>query len=126
MSAERGELVTFCGIMTATSAAHPPVYIFPRVHFKDPFLIGAPQGSLDLANRSGWMTAELYIQVLQHIHRQTSCTKDNPILFICDNHESHISIKACNYCRDNGVSIFLCHIHITQITSAGCQRLWSI
>lgn len=103
VSAERGELVTFCGIVTATGAALPPVYIFPRVHFKDPFLNGAPQGSLGLANRSGWMTAELYIQVLQHIQRQTSCTKDNPILIICDNHESHISIEAVNYCRDNGI-----------------------
>lgn len=103
VSAERGELVTFCGIVTATGSALPPVYIFPRVHFKDPFLNGAPQGSLGLANRSGWMTAELYIQVLKHIQRQTSCSKDNPILIICDNHESHISIEAVNYCRDNGI-----------------------
>ncbi|GBP05882.1 hypothetical protein EVAR_5164_1 [Eumeta japonica] len=96
VSAERGELVTFCGIVTATGAALPPVYIFLRVHFE-----GAPQGSLGLEIRSGWLTAELYIQVLQHIQRQISCTKDNPILIICDNHESHISIEVVNYCRNN-------------------------
>lgn len=29
--------------------------------------------------------------------------QDNQILIICDNHESHISIAAVNYCRDNGI-----------------------
>ncbi|CAK1597348.1 unnamed protein product [Parnassius mnemosyne] len=103
VSAERGELVTFCGIVTATGVALPPVYVFPRVHFKDHFLNGAPVGSLGLSNRSGWMTAELHVEVLKHIQRHTSCTKDNPILIICDNHESHVSIQAVNFCRDHGI-----------------------
>ncbi|XP_034828899.1 uncharacterized protein [Maniola hyperantus] len=103
VSAERGELVTFCGIITATGSSLPPVYVFPRVHYKDHFLNGAPDGSLGLANRSGWMTSELFIRVLKHIQRLTSSNKDNPILIICDNHESHISIEAVNYCRDNGI-----------------------
>lgn len=103
VSAERGELVTFCGIITATGSSLPPVYVFPRVHYKDHFLNGAPDGSLGLANRSGWMTSELFIRVLKHIQRLTSSNTDNPILIICDNHESHISIDAVNYCRDNGI-----------------------
>lgn len=103
VSAERGELVTFCGIITATGSSLPPVYVFPRVHYKDHFLNGAPNGSLGLANRSGWMTSELFIRVLKHIQRLTSSNKNNPILIICDNHESHISIEAVNYCRDNGI-----------------------
>lgn len=103
VSGERGENVTLCGIITATGTALPPVYVFPRVHFKEHFLTGAPAGSLGLANRSGWMTAELHIQVLKHIQRHTSSSKENPILIICDNHESHISIEAVNFCRDNGI-----------------------
>lgn len=92
VSAECGELVTFCGIFTETGSPLPPVYVFPRVHYKDHFLNGAPVGSLELANRSGWMTSELFIRVLKHIQRLTSSNKDNPILIICDNHESQISI----------------------------------
>ena len=34
VSAERGELVTFCGIITATGSSLSPVYVFPRVHLK--------------------------------------------------------------------------------------------
>ncbi|KAH9627792.1 hypothetical protein HF086_000177 [Spodoptera exigua] len=49
------------------------------------------------------MTSDLYIQVLQHVQQQTLCSKDYPILIICDNHESHISIEAVNYCRNNGI-----------------------
>ncbi|KAF2892562.1 hypothetical protein ILUMI_13609 [Ignelater luminosus] len=46
VSAERGELATLCGIVTATGAAFPPVHVFPRVNFKEHFLNGAPEGSL--------------------------------------------------------------------------------
>lgn len=49
------------------------------------------------------MKADLYIKVLQHIQRQTSSTKERPILIICDNHESHASIEAINYCRAHGI-----------------------
>ena len=38
VSAERGELVTFCGIITAFGFSLPPVYVFPRVHYKYHFL----------------------------------------------------------------------------------------
>lgn len=103
VSGERGELVTFCAIITATGNALPPVYVFPRVHFKDYFLNGAPEGSLGLANRTGWMNADSHIKVLKHIQKHTSSTKDNPILIMCDNHESHVSIEAVNFCRDNGI-----------------------
>ncbi|CAG4953195.1 unnamed protein product [Parnassius apollo] len=94
-------------MVTATGVALPPVYVFPRVHFKDHFLNGAPVVSLGLSNRSGWMMAELHVDVLKHIQRHTSCTKDNPILIICDNHESHVSIQAVNFCRDRGI-VYLC------------------
>lgn len=103
VSGERGELVTFCGIVTASGNALPPVYVFPRVHFKEHFLNGAPEGSLGLANKSGWMNAELHLQVLKHIQRHTLSSKENPVLLLCDNHESHISIDAVNFCREHGI-----------------------
>lgn len=53
VSAERGELVTFVGIISAIGLALPPVYVFPRVKYKDSFLSGAPIGSLGLSNKSG-------------------------------------------------------------------------
>lgn len=45
VSAERGELVTFGGIISASGNTIPLLVIFPRVHFKDQFMVGAPEGS---------------------------------------------------------------------------------
>ena len=42
-SAERGASVTMCCCINAIGNALPPVYIFPRVHFKNYMLKDAPQ-----------------------------------------------------------------------------------
>ncbi|KAG5864114.1 hypothetical protein JTB14_018087 [Gonioctena quinquepunctata] len=52
VSAERGELVTFGGIISASGNTIPPLFVFPRVHYKDNFLERAPEGSLGAANKS--------------------------------------------------------------------------
>lgn len=103
VSAERGELVTFGGIISASGNTIPPLFVFPRVHYKDNFLEGAPEGSLGAANKSGWINSDIFVSVLKHIQKHTLCTKDNPILLLCDNHESHISLEAINYAKENGI-----------------------
>jgi hypothetical protein len=55
VSAERGTLVTFCGIVTATGSAIPPVYIFPRVRMKHHFLLGSVTGAKGYASKNGWI-----------------------------------------------------------------------
>lgn len=42
VSGERGEQVTFVGIVTASGEAFPPVYVFPRARYKEEILNGAP------------------------------------------------------------------------------------
>lgn len=103
VSAERGELVTFGGIISASGNTIPPLFIFPRVHFKDHFMAGAPEGSLGVATKSGWINSSIFLEVLKHIQNKTSCCKDNPILLLVDNHESHVTIAAIDYARDNGI-----------------------
>lgn len=66
-SAERGELTTFVGIINAVGIALPPVYVFPRIRHPDEYLLGGPTSSIALGNRTGWMTAELFLSVLEHI-----------------------------------------------------------
>lgn len=68
-SGERGELVTFVGIVNALGNALPPVYVVPRMRNPEDYITGAPASSLILNNRSGWMTKDLFLEVLQHISR---------------------------------------------------------
>lgn len=92
VSAERGQLVTFCGIITASGNAIPPVYVYPQVNFKNHFIYGAPTCSKGFASRTGWMTQEVFYEVIKHIKEHTSATTENPIMVILDNHESHIQL----------------------------------
>ncbi|KAG5861528.1 hypothetical protein JTB14_008829 [Gonioctena quinquepunctata] len=82
-----------------TSAARS--YGFNRT--ADHFIAGAPEGSLGVANKSGWIHSSIFLEVLKHIQKKTSCSKDNPILILVDNHESHVTIEAVDYARDVGV-----------------------
>lgn len=52
-SAERGTLVTMCCTVNAIGNALPPVFIFPRVYYKDAMLKNTPPGSLGLCHPSG-------------------------------------------------------------------------
>ena len=90
----------------AVGQASSPAYIFPRVHFKPHMLHNAPNGSLKLACKSGWMTKELFVEVFNHFLKFTNAsTKLNPDLLVMDNHKSLLSVALVNAARDNGVTI---------------------
>lgn len=69
-SAERGQLVTICCAVSASGNAIPPMFIFPRVHFKEYFLRDGPPGSVGTAYPSGWMTSENFMVFLRHFVKQ--------------------------------------------------------
>ena len=104
-SAERGVLVTMCCCVNAIGAALPPAYVFPRVHFRDNMLTGAPNGSLGLATASGWMNSELFVVVLKHFITHMNVSKDNPAIIVMDNHESHVTLETIDTARENGLII---------------------
>lgn len=112
-SGERGVLVTTCCIVSATGHALPPAMVFPRKNFKAHMLHGAPAGTLGLASPTGWMNAELFVEVMNHFIKHTSASMGNPALLILDNHESHLSIEALNIAKSSGVTILTVPPHTT-------------
>lgn len=91
------------GIINACGNHLPPVYVFPRIRANARFSHGCFPGSLILNSKSGWMVAELFIDVLKHIQKNSNCCKEQPILILLDNHASHCSLESIIYCRDNGI-----------------------
>lgn len=81
------------------------MYVFPRIRHPEEYLTEAPPSSLGLGSKNGWMTSELFLSVLEHIVKYTKCSKGNRILLLMDNHESHITVKSVNFCRDNGITM---------------------
>ena len=104
-SAERGVSMTMCCCINAIGNALPPVYIFPRVHFKNYMLKDAPAGSLGLAYPSGWMTGDLFAETLGHFIKFMKISKSNPGLLLMDNHISHLSIEAIDIAKENGLCL---------------------
>lgn len=114
-SRERGELVTQVGIICANGNALPPVWIFPRVRFdENRMMSGATVGALGLVHKSGWMTTENFIKVLEFFKHNVRCTKESPVLLIMDNHESHLSLQGLDFCNENGIIVLTLPPHTSN------------
>lgn len=97
--------MTGCCIVSANGTYLPPTLVFPRHNYKRFFINGAPVGTLGLAQKTGWMTGELFLEVMKHFVEHSKSSKEHQSLLIYDNHESHLHPAVINYAYDNGVSI---------------------
>ncbi|XP_039304400.1 uncharacterized protein LOC105204509 [Solenopsis invicta] len=114
ISAERGPLVTLAVAISVQGDALPPFFVFPRVHFKRHFLISAPTGSDGTAHPSGWMTADIFLQFLQHFQSNVNASANNPMLLLLDNHESHLFIKGLEFCKEHFITLLSLPPHTTH------------
>lgn len=64
-------------------------------------------GTTSGANSSGWSAEELYFKFIEHCIRQTKPTKDDHVLLIIDNHESHHSMQGLDLESKSGVVIVI-------------------
>ncbi|XP_046661273.1 uncharacterized protein LOC124354680 [Homalodisca vitripennis] len=102
-SAERGQTVTMVLAVSAIGHSVPPMLVFPRVFFKDHFIINGPPGCIGTSYPSGWITSESFLTFIKHFHGHVRSSKGNPCLLVLDNHESHLSIEVLNFCKENGI-----------------------
>lgn len=103
VSAERGRTVTLVCAVNVVGHYVPPAFIFPRKNMRHEFLDDAPCESLGLVHKSGWMTQELFVEYLRHFAKHVKCSQASPVLLLVDNHVSHLSLSAIEYCRENGI-----------------------
>ncbi|KAJ4445218.1 hypothetical protein ANN_07019 [Periplaneta americana] len=66
-----------------------------------------PIGAVYSCSDNGWINETLFLVWLKHFQQHVKATEDDPVLLVCDNHASHISLEVFNFCRDN---------HITMVT----------
>ncbi|XP_030765507.1 uncharacterized protein LOC115889596 [Sitophilus oryzae] len=102
-SGERGKNTTVVCAMNAQGSYVPPFFIFGRVRMRPDLLNGCPPNSAGIAQPSGWMNTEAFVLYLKHFVKFVRPNTETPVLLIVDNHSSHTSLEAINYCRDNGV-----------------------
>ena len=79
----------------------------------DYFIRGSSPGSIGRATRTGWINEEVFVDYLIHIvHHSRSI--ENKILFILDNHESHISLEAIDFARTSGIVLLTLPPHTSH------------
>ena len=92
-----------CSAVNAQGNSIPPFLIFPRVYFKDQMIKNAPVGTVGAAHSSGWMTSETFGLWLQHFIKHSRCCKENQVLLLMNNHDSHVSIAVIDKAKENGI-----------------------
>lgn len=115
-SQERGELVTICGIVSATGNAIPPVFLFPRKNFKTFMTQGSVEGAIGFATGNGWMNSETFPKVLEHFMKHSRPSEKQPVILIYDNHNSHLSLAALELAKKNHVHVLTLPPHTSNKT----------
>lgn len=82
--------------------------------FKSHMLNGASPGNYGNCHPTGWSTGEISVMFLDHFVKHVKPTKDNTVLLIIDNHETHVTIDVINKARDNGIVILTVPPHTSH------------
>lgn len=114
VSAERGTLVTVELAVNALGHTVPPMFIFPRLKYKDLFIKSGPPESIGAGNGSGWMTATEFLIYMDHFIKHTKPSSSDPILLLLDNHQSHIDINVVEKAKSNSIIMLSFPPHCTH------------
>lgn len=99
-SGERGVHVSAACAAQALGNAIPPFFVFPRKRYKEHFIQSGPSGSTGSDTASGWMQEEDFLLFLDHVAKHTTVSPEKAVLLLLDNHCSHISVKAIDFCKE--------------------------
>lgn len=103
VSYERGRNITVCCAVSASGSYVPPMFIYPRARMSEQLKRNGPLGAIYECSTKGWMNEQLFLVWLNHFQSYTSCSKENSVLLLLDNHGSHCSLAAYEFCRENGI-----------------------
>ncbi|RVE40239.1 hypothetical protein evm_015111 [Chilo suppressalis] len=109
-SAERGSLTTV--VNCASGNYVPPFFIFKTKRMNPLLMKQSNSNMIASISDSGWINEELFVQWLHHFKSFTSA--DNVILLVLDNHESHISLAAYNFCKKNFIHVITLPPHTSH------------
>lgn len=71
--------------------------------------------TLELAKENTWIMSPLFVEVLKHFIQHSNLSTNNRILFIYDNHKSHISPNIIKITKENGITILTLPPHYSDL-----------
>lgn len=103
VSGERGITTTVIMGVSASGSYVPPMFVFARKIRDDTLMYGAPNGSNYEISDSGWSNESIFLKWLEQFVTFSGASRENKVILILDNHSSHCSLEAWNFCRNKGV-----------------------
>lgn len=64
---------------------------------------GGPAGTLYTCSDKGWITEDLFLQYVQLFEKFVKASQEDPVLLIMDNHSTHSTLQAYEFCKANGI-----------------------
>lgn len=83
----------------------PPMFVYPGARMSAGLRRGGPPGSVYKMSKSGWINEDLFVEWLVHFVQHTNSSPDNRTLLLLDNHTSHTSLAAYEFCKENGITV---------------------
>ncbi|XP_050309282.1 uncharacterized protein LOC126745467 [Anthonomus grandis grandis] len=115
-SGESGRNISVMCAMSAAGNFVPPMFIFLRQRMTPLLEKDGPPGAFYTHSKNGWINEELFVEWLKHFAAYVKPTEDSPVLVILDNHSSHISLPAFNYCKKNHIAMLSIPPHSSHRT----------
>lgn len=112
--------------VNAVGNSVPPLMVFLRVFSKDNMLKGAPPGTIGAANQSGWSTELILRKYMDHFINFAKPTKEDPVLLIMNNHETHTSIEIIEKAVDNCIVLLTLPPHTSDNLQPLDRCVWPI
>ncbi|KAK3730439.1 hypothetical protein QZH41_003000 [Actinostola sp. cb2023] len=86
------EKVTVLACSSAAGNSLPPMFIYKSLSGRLPNGVkeGAPEGTLFVAQKSGWIDKDLYLQWFKELFLRP-IPSERPVLLIMDGHKSHVT-----------------------------------
>jgi len=114
VSAERGTTTTVVCAMSASGIYVPPMFIFRRKNMNSRLMNNCTPGAVGVPSPSGWIDRNLFVRYLQHFVAYVKPSESNQVLVIVDGHQSHKSIEAIQFARDNYLHIITIPPHTSH------------
>lgn len=111
---EKGKTTTAMCCFSAAGTYVPPMFIFARQRMNLQLKKNGPPNAIYCCSDNGWITEAIFLEWLQHFQTSVKSSKEDPVLLIVDNHVTHCTLAAYNFCRENGISMLTIPPHTSH------------
>lgn len=113
-SGERGVTTTVVCAVSACGVYVPLMFIFKRKRINALLIKGCNSDMIATVSDSGWINESLFIDYLRHFISFVKPTKEEPVLLVLDNHESHISLGVYELFREYNLQVLSLPPHVSH------------